>query len=135
MRTAPQPPAPGDLAHNSGMCPDWESNRWPFGYQASTQSTEPHQPGPNLYILNYWFQIGSYAIDKKHNHYIWMHAFGGITLKSPFKKSNHHAFYYIILNLEVIQGGVKVGLQLWVCETQSLFLYYLLLYYFPMGTM
>ena len=27
------------------MCPDWESNRQPFGSQASTQSTEPHQPG------------------------------------------------------------------------------------------
>ena len=22
--------APGDLAHNPGMCPDWESNQWPF---------------------------------------------------------------------------------------------------------
>ena len=35
----------GDLACNPGMCPDWESNQWPFGLQASTQSTEPHQPG------------------------------------------------------------------------------------------
>ena len=26
------------------MCSDWESNRWPFGFQASTQSTEPQQP-------------------------------------------------------------------------------------------
>ena len=34
---------PGDL--DPGMCPDWETNRWPFGLQASTQSTEPHQPG------------------------------------------------------------------------------------------
>ena len=34
-------PPPGDLACNSGMCPDWESNRRPFGLQASTQSTEP----------------------------------------------------------------------------------------------
>ena len=24
--------------------PDWESNQWSFGLQASTQSTEPHQP-------------------------------------------------------------------------------------------
>ena len=38
------PPA-GDLAHNPGMCPDWELNQWPFGLQAGTQSTEPHQPG------------------------------------------------------------------------------------------
>ena len=34
----------GDLAHNSGMCPEWQSNGWPFGSQADTQSTEPHQP-------------------------------------------------------------------------------------------
>ena len=38
----------GDLACNPGMCPDGESNQWPFGSQASTQSTEPHQPGHNL---------------------------------------------------------------------------------------
>ena len=39
-------PAPtGDLVRNPGMCPDWESNRPPFGFQSGTQSTEPHQPG------------------------------------------------------------------------------------------
>ena len=37
------PPA-GDLDHNPGMCPDWESNRQPFGSRAGTQSTELHQP-------------------------------------------------------------------------------------------
>ena len=42
-------PPPSDVACNSGMCPDWESNRRPFGSQAGTQSTEPHQPG--------WFSI------------------------------------------------------------------------------
>ena len=41
-------PRTGDLACNPGMCPDWESNQQPFGSQASTQSTEPHQPGPFL---------------------------------------------------------------------------------------
>ena len=38
------PPA-RDLAHNPGTCPDWESNRQPFGLQSGVQSTEPHQPG------------------------------------------------------------------------------------------
>ena len=38
-------PPTEDLACNSGMCPDWESNWWPFGSQARTQSTEPRQPG------------------------------------------------------------------------------------------
>ena len=37
-----------DLASNPGMCPDWESGKQPFGFQASAQSTEPHQPGPSL---------------------------------------------------------------------------------------
>ena len=35
----------GDLTHNPGVCPDWESNRRPFGSKACAQSTEPHQPG------------------------------------------------------------------------------------------
>ena len=38
-------PPTGDLAHNPGMCPDWELNQQPFALQACTQSTELHQPG------------------------------------------------------------------------------------------
>ena len=38
-------PLTGDPACNPGMCPGWESNQRHFGSQASTQSTEPHQPG------------------------------------------------------------------------------------------
>ena len=34
-------PPTGDLAHNPGMCPDWESNQGPLAPQAGTQSTEP----------------------------------------------------------------------------------------------
>ena len=44
-------PPTGDLAHNPGMCPDWESNQWPFVSQASTQSTEPHHPRADIYIF------------------------------------------------------------------------------------
>ena len=40
----PMPPT-GDLAQNPGLFPDWESNWWPFGLQAGTQSTEQQQPG------------------------------------------------------------------------------------------
>ena len=36
-------PTPRNLAHNPGMCPDWELNQRPFGSQVSVQSTEPHQ--------------------------------------------------------------------------------------------
>ena len=45
-------PLTGDLVRNPGMCPDWESNRRPFGSQASTQSTEPHQPGQVFISIN-----------------------------------------------------------------------------------
>ena len=41
-------PLLGTLSCNPGMCPDWESNWPPFGSQASTQSTETHQPGLKL---------------------------------------------------------------------------------------
>ena len=34
-----------------GMCPNWESNQRPFGSQAGTQSTEPHQPGQDSLFL------------------------------------------------------------------------------------
>ena len=44
-------PPTGDLACNSGMGPDQESNLWPFSWQAGAQPTEPHQPGLNL-LLN-----------------------------------------------------------------------------------
>ena len=43
-------PPTGDLTCNPGMCPDWELNWWPFGSQANTQSTEPHQPG-HLFLI------------------------------------------------------------------------------------
>ena len=38
-------PPTGDLAHNPGMCLDWESNWQPSGSQASAQSTELHHRG------------------------------------------------------------------------------------------
>ena len=38
-------PPTGDLAHNPGVCPDWESNWRPFGLQASAQPPELHQTG------------------------------------------------------------------------------------------
>ena len=44
-------PPSGDLAHNPGMCPDWESNQRPFDSQADAQFTEPQQPGPLSSLL------------------------------------------------------------------------------------
>ena len=48
MVASPAPPT-GDLARNPGMCLDWKSNRQPSGLQVGTQSTEPHQPGLEIY--------------------------------------------------------------------------------------
>ena len=42
---ASQAPPTGGLAHNPGMCPNWESNQQPFGLQAHAQTTQIHQPG------------------------------------------------------------------------------------------
>ena len=47
---ASRAPPTGDLACNPGMCLNRELNLRPFGSQASTQSTEPHQPGQNLLL-------------------------------------------------------------------------------------
>ena len=43
-------PLTGDLTRNPAMCPDQELNQQPFGSQAGTQSTEPHQPGPYVFF-------------------------------------------------------------------------------------
>ena len=42
-------PPTGGLAHNPGMCPDWDLNWRPFGLQAHAQSTELHQPDQMCY--------------------------------------------------------------------------------------
>ena len=42
---ASRTPPTGDLACNPGMCPDWESNQWPFSFGDDAQPTEPHWSG------------------------------------------------------------------------------------------
>ena len=44
-------PPTGDLGHNPGMCPHWESNQQHLASQSGAQSSEPHQPGHWLIIL------------------------------------------------------------------------------------
>ena len=48
-------PPTGNLAHNPGMCPDWESNWWPFGSQAHAQSTELQQLGLDSILDSFEF--------------------------------------------------------------------------------
>ena len=55
---ASQAPPTGDLDHNPGMCPDWESNQQPFSSQANIQSTEPLQPWP--FSLTFIANINSF---------------------------------------------------------------------------
>ena len=40
---ASQPPPTGDLAHNPGLCPDWESNWRPFGLQSDNPLSHTNQ--------------------------------------------------------------------------------------------
>ena len=51
---ASRAPPTGDLACNTGMCPNWELNQWPCASQAGTQSTEPHQPGLSMPSSSHW---------------------------------------------------------------------------------
>ena len=41
----------GDLAHNPGMCPDWESNWRPFGSQPALNPPSYTSQGPNLVFI------------------------------------------------------------------------------------
>ena len=59
-------PPTGDLVCNPGIWPDWELNPGPFGLHASTQSTEPHQPGLKLLF----FQASPVSLVTTTDYYI-----------------------------------------------------------------
>ena len=44
-------PTPGTWPATQACALDWESNQEPFGLQASTQPTEPHQPGLSFIFI------------------------------------------------------------------------------------
>ena len=44
-------PPTGDLVCNPGTCSGQDSNRQPFGSQISSQSSEPHWPGLNVFVF------------------------------------------------------------------------------------
>ena len=58
----------GPGPRNPGMCPDWESNQRLFGLQASTQSTEPHQPGLGHLYLNF---NSTSCVHKGKSQFLW----------------------------------------------------------------
>ena len=45
-------PPTGDLAHNPGMCPDWESNQRPFGSQPAFNPLSHTSQGLSMLHLN-----------------------------------------------------------------------------------
>ena len=44
-------PPVGDLAHNPGMCPDWESKRWYFGSKAALNLLSHTTQGRSTFLL------------------------------------------------------------------------------------
>ena len=59
-------PHNGDLDCNPSRFPDWELDQCPFGSQAGTQSTEPHQPGLCISLMKIYFDflvILSWCVD------------------------------------------------------------------------
>ena len=67
-------PPTGDLAHNPGMCPDWEWNQRPFGSQSGAQSTELHQPGLRslLTVLLRFAQVVSFHSVAERHSTVWI---------------------------------------------------------------
>ena len=47
----------GNLAHNPGMCPDWELNRQPFDSQADTQPLSLTSQGYFFFKQSFFFKI------------------------------------------------------------------------------
>ena len=106
-------PPSGDLAYNSGMCPDWDLNWRPFGSQAGTQSTEPHQPGLNLIYLEChppsplphtqtrYITLPKYVQRKRHFHFRY---YSQKKKKKEFYLGTHHSLEWCW-----IRGWCKVG--------------------------
>ena len=57
-------PSTGDLACNPDICPDWESNQWPFGSQAGTQFIE-HTGQGGIYFFFYICKVQLYSDFRK----------------------------------------------------------------------
>ena len=70
---------PHNLAHSPGMWPDWELNRWPFGFQYDVQPTELHQSG-------LWFIMISMLVPNKSAFVLNIGNIKEITVKSRLIK-------------------------------------------------
>ena len=96
----------GDWTCNPGMCPDGESNLWPFTLQDDTQPTQPHQSGivnilldascrnelSELLSAEQKFGANIFTVQRNVQHFLW--------LNSPKKSWKHpkilFCFFYCI---------------------------------------
>ena len=83
-------PATGDLAHNPGMCPDWELNERPFGSQAGAQSSEPTSQGSYCKISECLFNVG-WNINYNQV-FLWAHC---LDIWAPVQMKNWDAYFGI----------------------------------------
>ena len=92
-------------AHNPGMCPDWESNQWPFGSQVGAQSTELHQPGHKLpFKIEWGIALTGLWTDRllvqfpgAHNPGPWL----GVCQRQPTDASLTHQYFSLHLPLSL----------------------------------
>ena len=117
---------------------DWESNQWPFGSQAGTQSTEPYQPGPKRFLkafVSIWkkliprFQTSEVPEDTKTRE-------GYFCLVGHFRHKERHKLEKCMDNTLGAQNIPALiwtyqewsGLGTWICQCSKFFLpsYYVL---------
>ena len=91
-----------DLDCNPGMCPDWESNWWPFGLQASAESAETHHPGLSW---QFWGQKpGQIQLGPLLRHLTGCNPAYKVTLRKDLltislRLSATFTFFYVAVNL------------------------------------
>ena len=106
------PPA-GDAACNPGMCRDWESNQRPFGLQAGTQSTEPHQPGIIVHFY-YCYYAGIFIFVTQYHAHISASLFH--LINAPWVPFNTNSTSSVVMTTQHPLHGFKN----WSCfETQN----------------
>ena len=124
-------PPTGDLAHSPSMCPNWESNWWPFHSQACVQSSELHQPGLMwlfrqdqvcsgwyglgltwLFKVSYWSICDSLSICDSENTEIWWirnYMYSMSYLEKTLIKLMVHTCHFLILKSFIFSWQTKMG--------------------------
>ena len=109
-------PPTGDLACNSGMCPDWELNWLPFGSQAGTQSTELYQPRHNYHFLRGHIMLTWRTINNSTNsinHQVFRHFLGTESYSQDRKGPSRPClgllvnWFSFLLSWTVTYNGIK----------------------------